>query len=146
MRRTSARLLLVAVLATAAAGCGEGEEQETAATGDREQVLDVLEQARTALAAGDGEAACALLTEGGRERAVNFDRYATCEETVAAAGQSDPSSVEDAGKARLAEPVIDGDRASVDLEVEEYVTINVVLVRTADGWRIDDSEAVPYGD
>ena len=139
--RRMAVLLLVAVLAV---GCGE--EEEAAPSGDREQVLDVLEQARTALAAGDGEAACALLTEGGRERAVNFDDFDTCEETVAAAGRSDPSSVEDAGKARLAEPVIDGDRASVDLEVEQYVTINVVLVRTADGWRIDDSEAVPYGD
>ena len=137
------RLLVAAVVLAAVVGCGE----DGSAAGDEpEQVLEVLEQARTALAAGDGEAACGLLTEGGRERAVNFDEHATCEETVRAARQSDPSSVEDAEKARFAKPVIDGDRASVDLDVEPYVTINVVLVRTPEGWRIDDSEAVPYGD
>jgi hypothetical protein len=134
------RSALLAVLVVVLVGCGEDEAS------DGEQVLAVMEEARAALVAGDGDTACALLTEAGRERAVAFDELSTCEETVRAARRSDPSSVEDAEKARFAEPVVDGDRASVDIDVEEYVTINVRLLRTGDGWRIDDSEAVPYGD
>ena len=134
------RRLWTIVLLLAAAGCASED------AGDREQVLDVMEQARAALAEGDGGAACDLLTDAGRERAVAFDDFGTCEETVRKARESDPSSVEDAERARLGEPTIDGDRASVDIEVDEYVTINVSLALTADGWRIDDSEAVPVGE
>ena len=137
------RRLWTIVLLLAAVGCGSEEE---AGGGDPEQVLDVMEQARAALAEGDGAAACDLLTDAGRERAVAFDDAGTCEETVQKARESDPSSVEDAERARLGEPSIDGDRASVDIEVDEYVTINVSLARTPDGWRIDDSEAVPVGE
>ena len=130
----------LAVLLVLLAGCGEDE------AADREQVVTVMEEARDALVAGDGDAACELLTDAGRERAVAFDELGTCKETVEAARRSDPASVEDAAKARFSEPVIEGDRASVDIDVEEYVTLNVRLVRTDDGWRIDDSEAVPVGD
>jgi hypothetical protein len=144
------------VILAIVAGCG-GEAGED----DRDAVLAVMEDARAALVDGDAETACGLLTPHARERTLEYqvdflpegtpvptERRGvpqTCEEIFVAVRRLDPSSVEDAAGARFSVESIDGDRASVVLDAGEGATVDFALVKTGDGWRIDDSEAVPSG-
>jgi hypothetical protein len=141
-----------AVLALLLLGCGDD---------DREDVLAVMEDARAALVDGDAETACGLLTPHARERTLEYqvdflpegtpvptERHGvpqTCEEIFVAVRKLDPSSVEDAAAARFSVESIDGDRASVRLDAGGGATVDFALAKTGDGWRIDDSEAVPSG-
>jgi hypothetical protein len=145
---------LVAAFA-AAASCGGNE---------REDVLDVMERGRTALLDGDGRAACGLLTDHGRRRVLEFqvdfaepgtqvptDQHGvpqTCEEIVQAESQASRESwAPDVEQARFRVASIDGDRATAVFEVPEEFgpRVEFALVKTADGWRIDDSDALPSG-
>jgi hypothetical protein len=120
-----------------------------------------MEAARMALVEGDARTACGLLTRHGRERVLGFqvdfaptgtpvptDRRGvpqTCEEILVAERRADRWSIEDAGAARFRVRSIEGDRASVRLEAPQGAAVHFSLVRTAEGWRIDDSDAVPSG-
>jgi hypothetical protein len=126
------RLVGIAVLALVAVGCGD----------ERDAVLEVMERARDALVARDAETACGLVTARGRELALEFELGGSCEESVRAA---QPFVIRDAERARFGEPEIDGDRATVDLE-SDGMKITFRIVETEDGWRIDDSDAVPQGE
>jgi hypothetical protein len=145
----------VLVLAVVA-GCGGGAGED-----DRDAVLAVMEDARAALVDGDAETACRLLTDHGRERTLEYQVDflpegtpvptkrrgvpQTCEEIFVAVRRLDPSSVEDAAAGRFSVESIDGDRANVRLDASQGATVGFALVKTGDGWRIDDSEAVPSG-
>jgi hypothetical protein len=148
-----------AILAVAlAAGCG-GDD---AGVDDRQAVLAVMEDARAAVVDGDGETACALLTEHGRRRALGYqvdfapegtpvptDRRGvpqTCVAILRAKRRLDPSSIDDLERAAFRIESIDGDRAGVRLQAPEGgPDYAFTLVKTARGWRIDDSDAVPSG-
>jgi hypothetical protein len=151
-RVSGSRACAVVILA-AVAGCG-GD--------DRDAVLAVMEDARAALVAGDGEAACGLLSDHGRERMlevqVDFAETGTpvpttqrgvpqtCEQILRAEREEDPESVEDIERAAFRVVEIDGARASVRLDVpQDGPSVDFSLVETGDGWRIDDSDAVPSG-
>jgi hypothetical protein len=151
---TRPTVLAVAAALAAAAGCGD----------DRDAVLEVMEDGRKALLAGDGRAACALLSEHGRRRVLEFQvDFAetgtpvptdqpgvpqTCEAILRAESKGARESWKpDLEQARFRVTSIEGDRARVSLTGREPYAARVEfsLVKTADGWRIDDSDAVPSG-
>jgi hypothetical protein len=106
-----------------------------------------MEDARTAVREGDGEGACGLLTDHGRERGLAYADVATCEATVREMRRLDPSSIEDLARATFSVASIDGDRATVRLRAPDAgPDYGFTLVNTGAGWRIDDSDAVPQGD
>jgi hypothetical protein len=139
------------------AGCAGGD----AGNDERGAVLAVMEDARAAVVDGDGETACGLLTEHGRRRVLEYqvdfapvgtpvptDRRGvpqTCEAILRAERKADPWSIKDARAAHFDVRSIDGGRASVRLTAPQGATVEFALVRTAEGWRIDDSDAVPSG-
>jgi hypothetical protein len=147
-------VLAVAAALAAAAGCGD----------DRDAVLEVMEDGRKALLAGDGRAACALLSEHGRRRVLEFQvDFAetgtpvptdqpgvpqTCEAILRAEWKAARESWKpDLEQARFRVLSIDGERAEVRLDVPEPYgpQVRFELVNGDDGWRIDDSDAVPSG-
>jgi hypothetical protein len=152
MRRPT--VLALAVAAAVSAGCGD----------DRDAVLEVMETGRKALLAGDARTACGLLSDHGRRRVLEFQvDFAetgtpvptaepgvprTCEAILRAERRLARDSWEpDVRQARFRVASIDGDRAGVVLEVPEPYGPRVAftLVKTDDGWRIHDSNAVPSG-
>jgi hypothetical protein len=151
-------------------GCGfTANDAAERGEGERGAVLRVLEAGRTALLAGDGQAACRLLTTHGRTRALGFQvDFAptgtpvptkrrgvpqTCEQIVRAESKREhlpdvnPSWTPDLKAARFNVVSINNDTARVRLEVPGAYgpTIDFSLRKTAQGWRIDDSDAVPTG-
>ena len=151
-------------------GCGS-TANDAAEPGDDERsaVLQVMEAGRTALLAGDGQAACRLLTTDGRTRALGFQvDFAptgtpvpttrrgvpqTCEQIVRAESKREhlpdvgPSWTPDLKAAKFHVVSINHDTARVRLEVPGAYgpTIEFSLRKMAHGWRIDDSDAVPAG-
>lgn len=131
--------------------------------------MRVMEAAKTALLAGDGRTACDLLTAHGRRRALGFQvDFAptgttvptkrrgvpqTCEQIVRAESKGehtpnvDQSWTPDLKAATFHVVSIDNDTAHVRLQVRRSpgLTVEFSLRRTTQGWRIDDSDAVPSG-
>lgn len=142
--------MIVALGLAAWGGCGSTTSDE------RSDVLRVMEAGRTALLAGDGQSACSLLTAHGRTRALGFqaDSAQTCEALVGAESRrehlpgTDQSWTPDLKAAKFNVVSIDGDSAQVRLKVPSAYgpTVDFSLRKTEDGWRIDDSDAVPSGD
>jgi hypothetical protein len=160
--RNLAAALVIGV--TGMAGCDAAPGGDDGrASDDRAVVLRVMESARSAVLAGDAETACGLLTPHARERLLGFqvdflptgapvpsDRPGvpqTCEEMMGALRQEDPWSVRDLRAAEFEVRAYAGDQARVRLKVpEDYgPTVKFWLIRTRQGWRIDDSDAVPSG-
>jgi hypothetical protein len=133
-----AALIVLAVLA----GCG-GDDDDTAAT-----PVDTMERAKAALLDGDAEAACALLTEHGRQQALAFREKDTCEANFRAEMNDIGGDAyrRDVRGATFKVTERSGDRATVRLMSGPYIEIDFTLVKTDDRWLIEDSEAVPYGD
>ena len=137
------------VVALVAAGCGKpGSEQE------RREILETVESGRDALVAGRAKEACALLTEDGRRRSLEYipyDQGRDCESTVRRLVKEarHPAVLEDwidvAPRAKFEVTEIDDDRAKVRVDADDD-TIHIELRRTPDGWRIDNSDDVPQGD
>jgi len=155
------RALALAVLAAAGVGCGSATDPAAKrGGGERAAVLRVMEAGRKALLAGDGKAACRLLTPHGRKRAlgfqVDFDHGVpkTCVGIVRAEFRLehdpdvDQSWTPDLKAASFRVTSLDRDRARVRLTVPgaSGPTVEFSLRKTAHGWRIDDSDAVPSGD
>lgn len=127
-----------------------------------------MNDARTALLAGDATRVCSHLTPHGQHRVmgfrVDYDHEGqipptdprlpqTCEAMVhrlfadaqpANSGFSWPRQL---ATARFAVKRIDGDKATVTLKVTEAYgpVVTFRVVRTAAGWLINDSDGVPTG-
>ena len=135
--------------AIALAGCGDA-----GSAGERREILRVVEAGRDALVAGRAREACALLTDAGRRRSLayaSYDSTRDCESTVRQIVREarDPMVDEDwidrAPRARFEVTEVELSRAKVRV-TEGPDTITIELRRTADGWRIDNSDDVPHGD
>jgi hypothetical protein len=151
-------------------GCGfPGRDEPATAPSDDAAVLRVMDAARTALLAGNGEGACRLLTRHGRQRVLLFQVDflppgtpvpklrrgvpQTCEQMVRAQWTAehlrdvDPSWTPDLKAARFEVVSLSGDHARVRLSVPGAYgpTVPFSLLRTAHGWRIHDSDALPSG-
>jgi hypothetical protein len=151
-------------------GCGSAaRDASEAARDERAAVLRVMGAARGALLAADGEGACRLLTRHGHQRVLGFQVDflpagtpvpakrrgvpRTCEQMVRAQWRAehladvDPSWTPDLKSAEFEVVSLNGDNARVRLKVPGAYgpTVNFSLLNTAQGWRIDDSDAVPSG-
>lgn len=134
MRR--AVTLLAIACAGVAAGCG-GDD----GGGDDEQVRDVVRDYLTGLAAGNGDRACAQLTEEARKELVSEVTAAfpdppelSCEEAVVDLSQD----IAPIDKRKFLNPEVtkvsvDGDRATVTVKGLDGPT---TLARDGDDWRI----------
>ena len=120
-------------------------------------MLRVADAARDAMVAGDPAAACALLTPHGRERSKGYGRAyedtPSCEAALAYVVEisRDPSAgvreLEDLARAEFEVTDIDGSTARVDADAGQGgEPIEIELRKTADGWRVHDSDVVPEGD
>jgi hypothetical protein len=163
MDRLRSAALAVAVIALGACG----SEAHDAPEGDeRGAVLRVMENARNALLDGDGEGACGLLTEHARRRVLEFQVDflpagtpvptrrrgvpQTCADMARAQWrleQRDRSWSRDLTAAEFEVSELAGEDARVRLKVpgEFGPEVGFSVVKTADGWRIDDSDGVPSG-
>ena len=134
---------------------------------DRDAVIQVVEAGRAALLEGHVERACGLLTDEGRRRAleyrVDFDQTPrgslapddprvpqTCEEIVrreAAAARLPSTTWDEALRTATFDVVtLSGREAEVALRFPTpQVDVRIDLTLTEDGWRIDDSSAIPSG-
>jgi hypothetical protein len=152
------------------AGCGSDARDAPEPGGDeRAAVLRVMEDARGALLADDGDGACRLLTGHGQQRVLGFQVEflptgtpvpakrrgvpQTCEQMVRAQWRVEhlpdfePSWTRDLKVAKFEVVSLSGDNARVRLTVPGAYgpTFDFSLLKTAQGWRIDDSDAVPSG-
>jgi hypothetical protein len=151
---------MVGLVCCPMAACGHGTPPDPGA------VLAVARQAQAALIAGDGEKSCSLLTPRARSRALGFrvdfdDGGAipsnsprlpqTCREIVsrewkrAREGLPDSIWLLDLRIARFVVKTIDSHRATVLLTSRRGARVTLTFVATNVGWRIDDSDAVPFG-
>ncbi len=124
---------LVSAIWLLTVGCGGGDGGGEAAAGARH----ALERYYTALAAGDGQSACRLLT-GSRRRSLD-EPPGRCPKDVLREGAG-IESPRDAGISRVR---VDGDGATARVTTsqghgaaEHSVSRVVRLRRTEDGWRI----------
>ena len=152
--------LMVAVALASSAACDER-------SAERDAVLRVVEEGRTALLEGQANEACGLLTPRGRERAleyrVDFSQTPrgslplddprvpqTCEAIVTRkadeAGMPAATWDEALREAQFEVASISESAAQVSLRFPRpAVEVRIELKMTSDGWRIDDSNAVPSG-
>jgi hypothetical protein len=168
VRPTLASAILIGLAAWG--GCGSAAN-DAAQRGEDERraVLRVMEAGRRALLAGDGQTACRLLTTHGHTRVFGFQvDFAptgttvptkrrgvpqTCEQILRAEWRRehlpdvDQSWTPDLKAAKFKVVSINGGNAHVRLEVPGAYgpTVEFSLSKTAHGWRIDDSDAVPSG-
>jgi hypothetical protein len=168
MRRTLASSMVIGLAAWG--GCASTENDATKRGDDeRDAVLRVMETGRTALLDGDGQTACRLLTAHGRARTLGFQvDFApagtpvptkrrgvpqTCEQILRAESKRehlpnvDQSWTPDLKAARFKVVSINDDTAHVRLQVPDAFgpTVEFSLRKTTQGWRSDDSDAVPSG-
>ena len=165
MKIVAAFALALACLVGGATAAGGAPEQGSAE--ERAAILRVMEAGRRALLAGDGEAACRLLTAAGRRRALLYQADfvpegtdiptkrrgvpQTCPAIVRAEWklehepQVDQSWTPDLRIARFSVVSLQGRRARVRLKVPGRYgpSFRFTLLRTERGWRIDDSDAIP---
>ena len=157
--------LAVACLVGGATAAGGAPQQGSAQ--ERAAILRVMKAGRRALLAGDGEAACRLLTARGRKRSLLYQIDfvpegtdiptkrrgvpQTCPEIVRAEfKQEEDPQVDDSWRpglrvARFSIISLQGRRARVRLKVpgKHEPSFRFTLLRTERGWRIDDSDALP---
>lgn len=129
---------MVVVAGALAAGCGGGGDGAPEFEGsDEEQVAATVRVVVDAMAAGDGEAACPLLSDQGQEILIRVTSRAgdaevdSCEEAVAAVGETEfsPGIVDPAP-----ENVILHEDGSAELDCRHRGAF--LLNHTEDGWRI----------
>lgn len=153
MRRAAS--VALAACALALAGCGG----MGGPGGEQGKILDVMDKGRDALLANRAADVCALLTDHGRARSLGFavdfaggPAAGRCEQVVDIESRSDDPA-DQLSSWRHALKSLDftveevrGDRATVTLGGGIYEPkLHFTLVRTPDGWRIDDSSDVPGG-
>lgn len=132
-------LSALAGAALLAAGCGGGDDSSVPMfTGsDEEQVAGTVNAMTAAIAAGDGETACALMTGHGQQVMLRIGRQAAgqdvgdCPAAVPAAGSAgyDPGDF----RIRPADVSAGAEGAEADCDLEGAF----ILVRTDEGWRVD---------
>jgi hypothetical protein len=145
--------IALALTALCLGACGGHEDDDA--------IVRVLHDARSAVLAGDGSGACRLLTAHGRRRALAFGaelgtpgdpQPSSCEELVRsqrALARRDPSSSwpDDLGDATFEVLSASDAHAQAEMRVQDLlgtaIRWRVQLRKTAAGWRIDDSNAIP---
>jgi Domain of unknown function (DUF4878) len=129
---------IVALAAALLAGCGgDGDSEDTG--GAEDAVRAYFE----AVGDGDGEAACALLTEAAQEEAEHAARVNSCEKAATAAPQELLSATADAvadADFTISEDPTGG--TTVDIEVDGQ-TASIPVEQTADGWKISEYNVTP---
>lgn len=148
-RRTPRRIALgAALVAVAVAGCGG-----TPAESDATKVTRAIERYLDAQVAGDGAAACALLSPAGKRQLMSVVAAASqglatqpsCEDAVGLVRAAAGTELVDAlGRARVEHVVVDGDRATADVvDGAALPRRRVTLVQTSAGWRISGVPGLP---
>ena len=145
--------IALALAALCLGACGGHEEDDA--------IMEVLHDARSAVLAGDGSGACRLLTAQGRRRALAFGAELgapgdpqpnSCENLVRsqrALARRDPSSSwpDDLRDANFEVLSASDAKAQAEMRVQDLlgtaIRWRVQLRKTAAGWRIDDSNAIP---
>jgi ketosteroid isomerase-like protein len=131
------RLALVAAVCVAVSGCAEES--------DEKKVRDVVRHYLTAIAKGDGERACDVMSDREQRDFVTFARVYTsfggggCRAAVAHVGRSANSdAVERVQRAAIHDVSIQGDRATArtDDGPERFV-----LSRSDGAWRVESAVA-----
>ncbi len=135
------RGLLGAGLAVALliAGCG-GDGTPDFSGSDQEQIAGTVNAMTAAIAGGDGEAACGLMTEHGQEAMLEMGRQAATgpvDDCVAAVPAAQAAGF-DPGDFRITEG--DVSVGAEDAEARCDLSGSFILTRTEEGWRVD----VPY--
>ncbi|HEY1276357.1 MAG TPA: hypothetical protein VGF25_15715 [Thermoleophilaceae bacterium] len=148
---------MTALVAVAAAVAGD---RAAPPPKQRDAILSVMSRGRDALLAGKARRACSLLTHHGRLQALRFgdadfdDPPRTCRGVVRREWEEEhgPNGgltwSGDLRNSRFRVARVKGRRATVKLKVLEPYgpTVTFRLRKTEHGWRIHDSDAVPYGD
>lgn len=144
LRRAAREACLALVLSSAIAfvsACGGGDSDP------KNTPLDVLRAFDSALASGDGERACALLTDLRRQQ-VNDDASVfkgTCASKLAGLSKSGAPEQEDVKSltsAELGSVMFNGDTASVQVTSKSFGTSEAQLEHEPNGkWRISESAA-----
>jgi hypothetical protein len=160
------RLAFSLFLGLALWGCGGGGDSDGGgSTADRQAILQVMDQGRSALLKGDAAAACALLTPHGRERTLQYQVDflkegtrvpSTNPQAPQSCGAMVPAVLDELGAPLISTiksvdfQVVSIDeanhRATVDASRDGYTEATFRLQELSDdGWRIDDSNDVPSG-
>ena len=140
--RRSGAVVACAFAAVAVGGCGGGHKQS-----DRQLITQTLRSYLRAQATGDGYAACALLTAGGRQQLIAVVVKAgkglittrpTCEDAVglirAVAGAQLLKAL---GSARIERVHVDGARATATIaDGNEFSPQQVALEKAGTTWKI----------
>lgn len=151
------------------AACGNGGSTSPSRPGnDRQAIVAMMQHAAAALLAGQAKDACSLLTEHARRRVLGFRVDYNHEGAIPADDPRLPQTCEavltrerktaresggaiswprDLRRARFVVRDVTGGRAHVALKVKQPYgpVVNFSVVKTPDGWRIDDSDGVPSG-
>jgi len=139
-------IALLASIALALGGCGgddDGGGGSTAGGGEEEQVRGAVKGYLTAVAEGDGDAACDLLSAASRETVERLAEQVDAEGCVDAFENAIAQAEVDVEEARasleeleIADVEIDGDRATVSIR-REGAEESGALVREDGAWRVD---------
>jgi len=132
MRRTIRKpSALVVVIVVAAGGCGSSQKQPTAQ--QRQQIIEVLHSYLRAQTAGDGQAACSLLTNSAQRE---LEMLAL----QVGGGQitSQPSCLDALSSAQIADVQVHSDSATAQiLTGGAFGQQQVSLQRSGGSWKID---------
>lgn len=132
-------LAALAVSALSAAGCGgdDGGPALTFGGSDEEQIAATVNAMTTAIAAGDGETACALMSDAGQRIMLRIGRQAggTDVADCAAAVPAAASFGFDPGDYRIAPADVSAGAEGAEAGCDDYGAF--ILSRTDGGWRVD---------
>ena len=137
--RTPALLIAVAAAASlAATGCGSDDETkiQNAANSDLtpQQVVD---QYRAAVIDGDGEAACALVSDAGRK--IAEEGASDCAFRFSAVDDQDTPEDKAAEKAMHPQAVVTGTKAVAKFKTLGGDPTQITLEKGAGGWKVTGS-------
>jgi len=139
-------IALLAATALAVGGCGGDDDEgggSTGGGGQEEQVRGAVQGYLTAVAEGDGDAACDLLSAASRATVEQLAEQVDAEgcveafENAVAQAEVDPEAAREAlNDLEIADVEIDGDRATVSIR-RDGAEESGALVREDGAWRVD---------
>jgi hypothetical protein len=138
-------IALLAATALAVGGCGGDDDEGGGSTGggQEEQVRAAVHGYLTAVAEGDGDAACELLSAASRATVERLAEQVDAEgcveafENAVAQAEVDPDAAREVlDGLEIADVDIDGDRATVSIR-RDGAEESGALVREDGAWRVD---------